>query len=136
MNRRFKVPDLREGDSQLCVSAVKLPNEAMRSERRFKVPGLRFKVSNSASSASPREHEITKRTKPLMDRRFKIPDLRWGCPGGGHRPPLQGKHPGTEKSMRNLRNEAMRSARQFKVSGSMFKVIENLPNEPISRIVK
>jgi hypothetical protein len=33
--------------------------------------------------------KITKRTQSVMNRRFKIPDLRAGGPVGGHRPPLQ-----------------------------------------------
>ena len=84
-------------------------------------------------------HErISKRTQSDMDRRFQDFRFEIGRQVGGHRPPLQletrNPKPGTTKNgldkresdwirpLNFLRNEAMRSERQFKVSGSRFKV--------------
>ena len=80
--------------SRLCGLHRKLRNEAMRSARRFEVPGSRFKVRFSAKSA------------PSADIRIFVPFVRF-C-----------------SNSENYETNPMRSARQFKVSSSKFNVFE------------
>ena len=64
---REKERFLRKRTHSACVTVgvhswfiAKLPNEAMRAARQYE--GSRFKVLLSASSESPRENKITKRS--------------------------------------------------------------------------
>ena len=53
----------------------KLPNEAMRSARRFELPSSTVKVPDSASSASPRERKLP--NEPILGIRAAKPEEDW-----------------------------------------------------------
>jgi hypothetical protein len=66
-------------------------------------------ITNNPSAKSVKSAVKRKlRNEPtIMNGGFKIADLRWSGSVGGHRPPLQGKHPETRTRMRELPNEAI-----------------------------
>ena len=124
------------------VQTPKLPNEAMRSARRFEVPGSKFNVVRKITKRSQVEEGFGNyQTKPLSERKIRVQSVfhPWlqifttkiskitkrsqrACDISIQS--TEAAH--ATRVVKKLRNEAMRSARQFQVPGSKFNVVRKI----------
>jgi hypothetical protein len=108
-----------------------LPNEAMPSTRQFKVPSSRFKVVREPKWLGLQQLHRNNQTKPFAPRSSKSHVQRARFSGNFETNPTRNFKPETRDRVGELPNEPMRSARQFNVPSSRFKVLRKLRNEAI-----